>query len=57
MAEASLNDGQRLLAFNDLFIGRQDHVSARYQISFGTQTEKHSSSGIIVSTGRGRRAG
>lgn len=53
MAEASLNDGQRLLAFNDLFIGRQDHVSARYQISFGQQTEKHSSSGIIVSTGAG----
>src|SRR5690606_35129342 len=53
MAEASLNDGQRLLAFNDLFIGRQDHVSARYQISFGKQTEKHSSSGIIVSTGAG----
>ena len=53
MAEASLNDGQRLLAFNDLFIGRQDHVSARYQIRFGTQQEKHSSSGIIVSTGAG----
>lgn len=53
MAEASLNDGQRLLAFNDLFIGRQDHVSARYQIGFAGQTEKHSSSGIIVSTGAG----
>lgn len=53
MAEASLNDGQRLLAFNDLFIGRQDHISARYQISFEAQTEKHSSSGIIVSTGAG----
>lgn len=53
MAEASLNDGQRLLAFNDLFIGRQDHVSARYQISFGAQVEKHSSSGIIISTGAG----
>ena len=53
MAEASLNDGQRLLAFNDLFIGRQDHVSARYQIAFAGQQEKHSSSGIIVSTGAG----
>ena len=54
MAEASLNDGQRLLAFNDLFIGRQDHVSARYRIDVGNgRAEHHSSSGIIVSTGAG----
>lgn len=55
MAEASLNDGQRLLAFNDLFIGRQDHVSARYKIEAGDdgRSEHHSSSGIIVSTGAG----
>jgi hypothetical protein len=53
MAEARLKDGQRLLAFNDLFIGAQSHVSARYQIAFGKQSEQHSSSGIIVSTGAG----
>ena len=54
MAEASLNDGQRLLEFNDLFIGRQDHVSARYRIDVGNgRAEHHSSSGIIVSTGAG----
>jgi NAD kinase len=52
-AEASLNDGQRLLAFNDLFIGAASHVSARYKISFGNNTEDHSSSGIIVSTQAG----
>lgn len=49
-AEAKLNDGQRLLAFNDLFIGATTHVSARYQISYNNKTEEHSSSGIIVST-------
>ncbi len=49
-AEAKLNDGQRLLAFNDLFIGASSHVSARYKISFKNKTEQHSSSGIIVST-------
>lgn len=49
-AEAKLNDGQRLLAFNDLFIGASSHVSARYKISFQNKTEHHSSSGIIVST-------
>jgi NAD kinase len=53
MAEARLNDGQKLLAFNDLFIGRHDHVSARYRLHFQGQEEAHSSSGIIVSTGAG----
>jgi hypothetical protein len=53
MAEALLNDGQRLLAFNDLFIGVKSHVSARYRIIDGDQGEDQSSSGIIVSTGAG----
>jgi NAD kinase len=52
-AEARLNDGQRLLAFNDLFIGAASHVSARYEISFNNKKEEHSSSGIIVSTQAG----
>ena len=52
-AEAKLNDGQRLLGFNDLFIGPSSHVSARYKISFGDQEENHSSSGLIVSTQAG----
>lgn len=52
-AEAKLNDGQRLLAFNDLFIGASSHISARYKISFNNRTEEHSSSGIIVSTKAG----
>jgi NAD kinase len=52
-AEARLNDGQRLLAFNDLFVGAASHVSARYKISFNSTTEEHSSSGIIISTPAG----
>ena len=52
-AEATLNDGQRLLAFNDLFIGASSHVSARYKISFNNITEEQSSSGILVSTQAG----
>ena len=52
-AEAKLNDGQRLLAFNDLFIGASSHISARYKISFKNKTEQHSSSGIIISTSAG----
>jgi len=53
MAEAALNDGQSLLAFNDLFVGAKTHVSARYKIKLQDREEHHSSSGIIVSTGVG----
>lgn len=53
MAEATLNDGQSLLAFNDLFIGAKTHVSARYKIRIQEREEHHSSSGVIVSTGVG----
>lgn len=53
LAEAQLNDGQKLLAFNDLFIGARTHVSARYQLQYHNQKENQSSSGIIVSTGAG----
>jgi NAD kinase len=52
-AEAKLNDGQRLLAFNDLFVGASSHISARYRISFENETEEQSSSGLIVSTQAG----
>jgi NAD kinase len=53
LAQAKLNDGQRLLAFNDLFIGASTHISARYKISYNNKTEEHSSSGLIVSTPAG----
>lgn len=52
-AEASLNDGQNLLAFNDLFIGPTSHISARYKITFNGKTEEQSSSGLIISTAAG----
>ena len=53
MAKVALNNGQHLYGVNDLFIGTKSHTSARYQIKLGQQTEYHSSSGIIVSTGLG----
>jgi NAD kinase len=53
LAEARLNDGQRLLAFNDLFLGAQTHVSARYRIRWAQAEEPQSSSGVLVSTGAG----
>ena len=53
MAEVVLDDGQRLLAFNDFFVGTSSHTSARYLITHQDKTETHSSSGIIISTGAG----
>lgn len=53
MAEAVLNDGQRIKALNDLFIGRRTHVSARYTIEHQGKTERQSTSGVVVSTGTG----
>lgn len=53
MVEASTPDGQRLLALNEIFVGHRSHQSARYTLRFGTRTERHSSSGVIVCTGTG----
>ena len=53
MARATLTNGQALHAVNDLFIGPRSHGSARYTIHHGARIERHSSSGIIVSTGLG----
>jgi hypothetical protein len=53
LAQVTLQDGQRLLAFNDLFVGAASHVSARYTLRLGANVEAQSSSGMIISTGAG----
>jgi NAD kinase len=53
LARASMNDGQTMLAFNEIFVGRRSHASARYTLRVGTETESQSSSGVIVATGAG----
>jgi len=53
LAEACLNNGGKLSAVNDFFIGPKTHTSARYTIKSGDKSEQQSSSGIIVSTGLG----
>ncbi|MGO4246436.1 hypothetical protein AB4Y87_04415 [Paenarthrobacter sp. RAF54_2] len=56
---ATLDDGQQLSALNEVFIGHASHQSAKYSITAPSftnavgQTERHSSSGLIVSTGTG----
>jgi hypothetical protein len=53
LARASLPDGQSMLAFNDFFVGRRSHASARYVLYWEGGSEVQSSSGVIVSTGAG----
>lgn len=47
------DDGQSLLALNEIFVGHQSHQSARYRIEHAGKGELQSSSGLIVSTGTG----
>lgn len=50
-AQETTNDGQSLLAVNDLFIRPKSHTSVRYILKWQGQQELQSSSGIIISTG------
>ncbi|MDZ4352613.1 MAG: hypothetical protein U1B81_08330 [Arthrobacter sp.] len=51
---ARLDDGQELSGLNEVFIGHASHQSARYQLTTPDGlAERHSSSGLIVSTGTG----
>lgn len=53
MVEAVLDDGQRLLALNELFLGHRTHQSARYRLRRDEAEERQSSSGVVVATGTG----
>jgi NAD kinase len=51
---ARLDDGQELSGLNEVFIGHASHQSARYRLTAPDgRGERHSSSGLIVSTGTG----
>ncbi|MFH8791296.1 hypothetical protein [Streptomyces sp. NPDC017941] len=59
MVEAVTDDGQRLRALNEIYIGAAGHQTARYRISSGAgqgapgASEAQASSGVIVGTGAG----
>ncbi|HUI97777.1 MAG TPA: hypothetical protein VLX44_18620 [Xanthobacteraceae bacterium] len=53
MVEAQLDDGQKLLGLNEIFVGHRSHQSARYEIEVGGKGEAQSSSGVVVSSGTG----
>lgn len=53
MVEARLDTGETLLALNEIFVGHRSHQSAVYELRHGQNSEKQSSSGLIVSSGTG----
>ena len=54
MVQAELDDGQSLLALNEVFVGPASHQTARYTLTLADgRSERQASSGIIVSTGTG----
>jgi NAD kinase len=54
MVTAHTDDGQDLLALNEIYIGSPSHQTARYTLTLPSQvTEAQASSGIIVATGTG----
>lgn len=53
MGVAEREDGQRLLALNEIFVGHRTHQSARYLIEAAGRRERQSSSGLLCATGTG----
>ncbi len=54
MVEATTDDGQRLRALNEVFLGPRSHQTVRYRLDAGDgHVEEQASSGLIVSTGTG----
>ncbi|MGI4799095.1 MAG: sugar kinase [Janthinobacterium lividum] len=53
MVRAEMDDGQVLLALNEVFVGHASHQSARYSLRHAGQEEAQSSSGLIVASGTG----
>jgi len=53
LAEVNTISGQRMLAFNDFYVGCKSHTSARYTLDVQHACEAQSSSGVLISTGAG----
>lgn len=53
MVHAELDNGQTLLALNEVFVGHSSHQSARYSLIYSGREEAQSSSGLIIATGTG----
>ncbi len=54
MVQADTDDGQRLVALNEIYVGHASHQTARYTLGLPNgRNEAQASSGVIVGTGTG----
>ena len=53
MVVAEADDGQRLEALNEVFVGHPSHQTARYTVTVPGGSERQASSGVVVGTGTG----
>jgi hypothetical protein len=54
MVVAEADDGQRLVALNEIFVGHPSHQTARYTVAVPDgPAERQASSGVVVGTGTG----
>jgi len=54
MVQAKSDDGQELVALNEIYLGHSSHQTARYELTApGDSPETQASSGVIVGTGTG----
>ena len=53
LVRATVDDGTRLDALNDVFVGHRSHQSARYRLRVADAVERQSSSGLVVASGTG----
>ena len=53
MVRASVDDGQELVALNEVYVGHPSHQTSRYVLRLGSVSERQASSGLLVATGTG----
>ncbi len=54
MVQAQLDDGQTLVALNEVYVGQPTHQTARYTLTVPDgRAERQASSGLIICTGTG----
>ena len=54
MVVATTDDGQELVALNEIFLGHRSHQTARYTVTTPDgERERHASSGLVVGSGTG----
>lgn len=53
MVRLAVDDGQELVALNEVYLGQPTHQTARYLLRWDDVEERQASSGLIVGTGTG----